>query len=571
MADDNNSRYRTTESSRRGPAQAEPASDPLVELARLIGRSDPFAELTRDARRALPGEPGTAYASDGPSSRHDSDVAGLTDSDLEADYRSEPPRSSADTEPRYEPEPPLRYEAEPPPRFSVDRTPQFRDEAPSADEWPGLRTPPQSASVADPFELSSRPHLPLTRAPVEQQYDPPAFPDPRIPSGVHRHQPEQRGFEAAAFAPEPEPPPFPSARPPYPQEPEGSLMPPPHDDDFYDDAPRSSRRKQMIMVAVVFGLAVIGTAGAFGYRSLFSGSHSLPPPVIRASSEPSKVAPPPATGDQSPGKINYDRFGDRGKDEQVVVREEKPVDSKDLARSSVPRSLFPSPSAPATASQQPAAGPMNTAPSALGEPRRVRTVPIRPDQPEMAPVVSAAPAAAAPVPLALPPRQANAPTPPMEGRPAVAARAAASAHAASPRNSTRVASRAAPAPEPMANGPLSLNPNGASAPRPPATVRENLRAPGRVASAPATGGSGGYLVQVSSQRSQADAEASFRNIQAKYSGVLGGQPHIVRRADLGSRGVYYRALVGPFGTRGEAIQICSNLKAAGGDCVVQSN
>ena len=38
-------------------------------------------------------------------------------------------------------------------------------------------------------------------------------------------------------------------------------------------------------------------------------------------------APPPPTADQSQsaGKFSYDRFGDAGKDEQVVRREEKPV------------------------------------------------------------------------------------------------------------------------------------------------------------------------------------------------------------------------------------------------------
>ena len=48
-------------------------------------------------------------------------------------------------------------------------------------------------------------------------------------------------------------------------------MPPPHDDEFYDDAPRGGRRKGLLTVVAVLGLAVIGTAGAFGYRSLFSG------------------------------------------------------------------------------------------------------------------------------------------------------------------------------------------------------------------------------------------------------------------------------------------------------------
>ena len=44
-------------------------------------------------------------------------------------------------------------------------------------------------------------------------------------------------------------------------------MPPPHDDEFYDDEPRGGRRKGLLTVVAVLGLAVIGTAGAFGYRS----------------------------------------------------------------------------------------------------------------------------------------------------------------------------------------------------------------------------------------------------------------------------------------------------------------
>ena len=78
-------------------------------------------------------------------------------------------------------------------------------------------------------------------------------------------------------------------------------------------------------------------------------------------------------------------------------------------------------------------------------------------------------------------------------------------------------------------------------------------------------------MQVSSQKSESDAESSYRSIQSKYSGVLGGQPHSIRRADLGTKGTYYRAMVGPFATREQAVQLCSSLKSAGGDCVVQAN
>jgi cell division septation protein DedD len=83
--------------------------------------------------------------------------------------------------------------------------------------------------------------------------------------------------------------------------------------------------------------------------------------------------------------------------------------------------------------------------------------------------------------------------------------------------------------------------------------------------------SGGYFVQLSSQRSEAEAQTALRGMQSRFSSVLGGQPSTVRRAELGERGVFYRAMVGPFASRDQATQLCSSLKAAGADCIVQSN
>jgi len=79
------------------------------------------------------------------------------------------------------------------------------------------------------------------------------------------------------------------------------------------------------------------------------------------------------------------------------------------------------------------------------------------------------------------------------------------------------------------------------------------------------------VVQVASQRSEADAQASFKSLQQKYPSVLGGYQVIVRRADLGDKGVYYRAQVGPFATAEQANEMCSSLKSAGGQCIVQRN
>src|ERR1035437_4272328 len=83
------------------------------------------------------------------------------------------------------------------------------------------------------------------------------------------------------------------------------------------------------------------------------------------------------------------------------------------------------------------------------------------------------------------------------------------------------------------------------------------------------GDTGGYLVQVSSQRNETDAQASYRALQGKFPAVLGSRAPLIKRADLGDKGVYYRALVGPFGTPDEALQFCGTLNTAGGPFAVQ--
>ena len=78
----------------------------------------------------------------------------------------------------------------------------------------------------------------------------------------------------------------------------------------------------------------------------------------------------------------------------------------------------------------------------------------------------------------------------------------------------------------------------------------------------------GYAVQVTSEHSESAAQAAFRVLKARYPNQLGGRQPIIRRADLGAAGVYYRALVGPFASAEKAAKLCSGLKAAGGDCII---
>ena len=80
-----------------------------------------------------------------------------------------------------------------------------------------------------------------------------------------------------------------------------------------------------------------------------------------------------------------------------------------------------------------------------------------------------------------------------------------------------------------------------------------------------TGGAAAAYVQLSSQRSEADAQASLRNAQSRWGNLLGGSQLEIQRADLGQKGVYYRVRV-PASSLQQATQICASIKAEGGDC-----
>lgn len=126
----------------------------------------------------------------------------------------------------------------------------------------------------------------------------------------------------------------------------------------------------------------------------------------------------------------------------------------------------------------------------------------------------------------------------------------------------------APASAPASPAPAAVRPVQPAPVQPavsqPATPRPVQPAPQRTASVSGPG----FVVQVSAARSEAEAQAALRSMQSKYAGVLGGQPTSVRKVEL-ERGTFYRAHIGPFASRDQANEVCSSLKAAGGDCIVQ--
>ena len=107
---------------------------------------------------------------------------------------------------------------------------------------------------------------------------------------------------------------------------------------------------------------------------------------------------------------------------------------------------------------------------------------------------------------------------------------------------------------------------------PQATESEQTRVaannPVQSAPAGAAGGGGSFLVSVTSQDSEELARESFRAVQGKYASVLGSRSPVIRRVDLADGKTKYRAMVGPYRTRQEAVQFCTELKAAGGQCFI---
>ncbi|MBV9571109.1 MAG: SPOR domain-containing protein [Alphaproteobacteria bacterium] len=76
---------------------------------------------------------------------------------------------------------------------------------------------------------------------------------------------------------------------------------------------------------------------------------------------------------------------------------------------------------------------------------------------------------------------------------------------------------------------------------------------------------GGYLLQIGSYTSAAEASASWQTYKGAHPSVAGYAPD-VQQADLGKKGTWYRLRVGPFSTMAEAGAACAKLKAQGGTC-----
>ena len=397
--------------------------------------------------------------------------------------------------------------------------------------------------------------------------------------GHHYADPhDPRGYQGHPQDGEPEPEYDPRYYAPNPDEPYG------YDDDgrplYYEPEQKKlsgGGRNGLVMIGIVAALALLGGAGAVGYKVLKSGGLSGEPPLIKADTEPVKTIEK-QTENQASNKAIYDRVDlQADAKSKMVSREEQPVDLPS-APAGEPRSADSSriilPGGPASAQPTP--------PDTQGsEPRKVKTMAIRPTAPA---AEESRPPANDPIAEAA--RTGQAPRSEFDdgimtnegAAPRTEPRLAA-APTQQPARATppapRPAAPAIPAPQAQRPVPAPAAPVQRSEPAQVAAVQPRAPAPAPAPAPtaqprPAAAG-GGFVVQVTSQRSEADARTAYSSLQRKFPQVLGPYQPSIQTATVGDRGTYYRVRVGPFGSSSDASTVCNNLRAAGGDCVVARN
>ncbi len=377
---------------------------------------------------------------------------------------------------------------------------------------------------------------------------------------------------------------------------------------------------------VIAGVVILGGAGAYALISKgVPGVSGGEPVIIVADTDPIKVAPENPGGKTVPNqdKAVYDRVAGvtstDPKQRQLISTNEQPVDvvqktlmpdtlplegendidPTDVGETQDPRLL------PNQGQQSVAMNGGDQQPVTV-MPRKVKTMIVRADgklveQEVSAPALAAPVNAKAPAAAAKPVEVAAAPTARTPAAPAAAAPAAAGivpvsapvtpaqtqpVAAAKPVTPAPAAPTAAPMPASQAAAPVQpAAPAAASAKAPvpasrPAEQPVNVvaavtdqgsvrspaaaAAPNQVAS---LGGDGGYVIQIASLPSQAEAQKSYQSLSAKFGNVIGGRGVDIKAAEVAGKGTFYRVRI-PAGSKDNAVALCEKYRAAGGSCLV---
>lgn len=380
---------------------------------------------------------------------------------------------------------------------------------------------------------------------------------------------------------------------------------PMREDAAEDDAIYLAPRKRVNWVLPASAAGFVAILGLSAYAFYASHGSKLTgdgaPVVIAADTQPVKVAPENPGGKIVPNqdKAVYDRVAtgtlDAPKQPSLISSDEQPVDVVQKTLETLPMETdgegLESTSTPVGQTEDARLLPQQTANAANAQdqlavmPRKVKTMVVRPDgtlveqikevpaRPGIqAPVsavktekVPAAPALAEPTKTAAVASEPTkisdvnvAKTTPITGStPVNPAPASATAKTQAPVPGAR------PADQPV-KVVAAVNDQGAI--RPTTSPATQVSAP--VQSASQSGGAGGYYIQVASLPSEADAQKSYKNLSAKFGGLIAGRGVDIAKAEVAGKGTFYRVRIPAGNSKDEAAALCEKLRAAGGTCLI---
>ena len=512
----------------REPQTTSSSADPLSELARLVGGTgrDPFANVFNEQPSSPQQRPSTAQ-----------------------------PRMSAPSS-----APPVSPSPYAPPQAATQR-PQASSYGYEQPMAPSLKPAPVSAP-APSFSAMPKPAAPHVQP---QSYDYAQPSAPPMPDFLREAAPKQYTppQSYAGYAAQPAPEAYASAHPQtedaYP-----SYQHEQHHEQGYDPAhysqndgpwmpqdqyatapadfgypePKRSHR-MLVWIGAFIVLIIAGFAGVFTMRSI-SGPKEAP--VIAALTSPTKIQPEKSDSDNAsdPSATVLDHGKSNDAQAKVVNREEQPVD---LAQAQL--------------------RPKQTSPSnGFPEPKKVRTVSVRPD----GTIIDDPSAPSLPPPTPLRPTQA----------PLATTGASNSATAKTSITAPSVPAQTdAKAATPKSAQRSPTTPSTDTKPQSIAQVISSSSAPAQAPSptaskaAPAPAATGTFAVQFSSSPSETEASASLARVKERFSSVLGAYRPSVAKGDANGHTVYRVRVSGL--DRPKAVEICENIRSNGGTCFVAAN
>ena len=366
----------------------------------------------------------------------------------------------------------------------------------------------------------------------------------------------------------------------------------------FQDFEEKEGRRPVVLIGALVGVAVLAGGLIFAYQ-MFAPEGNDQVPVVKLEDSPSKVAPNEPGGLDIPhqNKLIYDRIAGEETEvtEKVVSREEKVIElepekvetaAADAVEDAGAAVIPPAPDEAVPENQEADDNGLEEATAILDSGDGSDDASEESTEAEAAPAAAEPPLPDAPeesIPLRVetvdPPagsetEVARAAPPIPVSKPRAPASSNASESAPASNASESDASSGGPiqiARIPQVDDRIPQSDDAASDSE--ASLEPEAEAsepdPSEPAAEPA--GEGGFMIQIAAFRTEPEAQQEYRRLRGKHSSLLESYGPAIQKADLGSRGIYYRLRVGPIASKEAASSLCSSLIEAGEkDCLVRS-